>query len=583
MSRADSACAGAGVGAGASRPGMFSRIFSGLSLLDFVDGLKGQIRMHADDTLLLMRAVSYVHRGMNRSSNIAVSNLHPESHRYADVADDFIAMYLAGYSGSSPTLAQVIVRQERFNTQFDRDGKKIFGRHGYTYNAINIPGSHERASWIAAKKLDRLREDASLVPAFHILGNNSREGMMTAIMEYQALLEQAALCSETLFKRIVDSAVFIVSSAGGKGTSCNGLDGIAIHGDVDAKVDDDGALTRQIVRVPSKGNNLQQFGNPDAVHLDISHRDGKPHVEIKTPSASPDSARSSTPFAEAGCKTPIRRVGSSVFIGESEAAVNKRYLLELLSELTPDVGARQLAYLTRRIPTIILEEDSFNTGDNCKYVADKLKADYPGLAERMLITFFQKSEQGNRATTTALLQTHVGFNQLYYNNPDYDRSLEKMDTDQQILFMMNLLTEMLVEARYLHTQKFHHALPKWISCYRLGMTLALEIYNGVNNANATLDDLTLDVAVTFFKSTLWPMIETGLIPRKGRRHDEFLQKHFSPMMTTSASNVSLVSLVRFSGSPVFGGASKPRAPVHPAIPWHDDGPLTDEPVQLSYP
>ncbi len=485
-------------------------------------------------SLLDKQKLKRIHHAVNARSNRFVLRVHEAPSAISELSQDIEALFGSDFPPlDSLKLSDVLSMQATFTTAYKRHAEHIYLKHGYHCMDLTGKNTYENARTIAKIQLNLYQTKKLSHIILHCLGNNSQEGLMSLLMIYRTLIEDAASSmDEKHFYQFLQHIVFINSSAGGKGTAMSEVAGYAIPRLPPAlhlHLDKDKKLLSQTIKIErDELGTLQQFANPDRLIITITRQS----EALTTATILTQEKQKIVCFKR---DIPVRIIAGGLFFGKSEALMNERALMKHLSllkkTLSVSLGKTKFNILDKWQPRILREQDSFNTGSNCQNIAKILHHHFPERMHQLLITHTQKSEQGARAATTALTQTCVqsqsAFQGCFYLNPEYLHAIDKMSEEQRIVFAMNLLTEILVEFSYLIKQKhFHHPLPKEQVGFKLALRLIKDIYNKLNGTSLSLNTLSFDKALHFFKFELWPCIEAKLIPLDEKQNQRFLTTYF---------------------------------------------------------
>lgn len=472
---------------------------------------------------------------MNRISNLVIYRNSDDASPTTSLTHALTELYPEVEVDAS--LADLCQIQNLFYDSYHQKSAEIYASHGYSVIEMDMD---KKFAFIAQLKIKEFRENPSFI-VIHILGNNSREGVLIAMQEYEALLTEAVKYQydddfHSFFDLLTSNIAFVVSSAGGKGTSANLLEGFALPSlsqEIEEIVFDKDRALLPCEFVLSK--QLQQFGNPSAIRVCIQKKDSQFIANIY----SIDENHTETLYLS---QLPVRPCEGGLFFGTSESQVNQNELTKSLARFQKRFSLRN--NLDIKWPRILKEENSLNTGSNCQNAAkilfEELCHSSAELMSNLLITHTQKQEQGIRASTTALTQCNTADSQhsfkLYvYCNANQEDYIPHLPMKQFIIFAINLLKEFLTEQSYVVKRRyFHYPLPITPELYILSMQTVLGFYNAVYETQLTMEELTFSEALNFFNLTLWPQVE-ATIPSQGNQQRFFLSNHIVPVIAKRIS------------------------------------------------
>ncbi len=421
------------------------------------------------------------------------------------------------------SLQDIIKINVLFIEKYNHYANVIYKSYGFYTEALDEKFI-ERTKKIAYIKFLYFKNHNSPI-IIHILGNNSREGTTTAMIEYEEIIRLAQE-DKYLLERILQHIFIVHSSAGGKATEINLVDGIAIPElaeTIEIKVDKNNVLLPANYLIhKNKKISLQQFGAPDAIQVIIKHKNNMVISDIYI--YNEDEKK------EFLINIPVRLASAGLFFGLSEAEINE-------AEFKAILNRKKLPH-----PNFILEKDSFNTGENCRLSKRIIENEFSerGIAiENSTVTYIQKQQQGIRASTTAALQGQ-SFKLFFYNNPDFSSYINFMPTDQLLVYSMNLLKELLTEQKYVLSKKyFHHPLPLKQDCLLIALEVIRYIFNWYYKVNLSLEEISFDNALLLFNLKIWPQIEKELTRHKDEnRKKRFLITYLTPILAKKAKNSS---------------------------------------------
>ena len=164
---------------------------------------------------------------MNRISNLVIYRNSDDASPTTSLTHALTELYPEVEVDAS--LADLCQIQNLFYDSYHQKSAEIYASHGYSVIEMDMD---KKFAFIAQLKIKEFRENPSFI-VIHILGNNSREGVLIAMQEYEALLTEAVKYQydddfHSFFDLLTSNIAFVVSSAGGKGTSANLLEGFAL-------------------------------------------------------------------------------------------------------------------------------------------------------------------------------------------------------------------------------------------------------------------------------------------------------------------------------------------------------------------
>ena len=177
--------------------------------------------------------------GIHDSAN-AVITRQTISNPFSKVTEDISNAYLEiatpiadAAKIENTSLERMSAINSRFFKAYPEILKTNYEPHGYQRTCLTGKTTKERTKEIAQIKIEEAVRNPKASIILHTPGNNSREGLAVALMEYTALMEEIlAYVEKTKDTRTAISLIprinFVNSSAGGKGTAMTKVEGKAI-------------------------------------------------------------------------------------------------------------------------------------------------------------------------------------------------------------------------------------------------------------------------------------------------------------------------------------------------------------------
>ena len=420
---------------------------------------------------------------------------------------------------------------------------------GYKYSAITGTVI-DRMSYIANSIVEsdiNLNQKISEYKGFillHTLGNNSREGVILIWQLYLKLIEIAYLKIKDIKKLLlfIDRITFVNSSAAGKATEINKVDGFSIQNIPELKLNNE-ILSNNGKNIKnglyyfrlSEGFNLMQFGNPDYIKLEVK-------LDI---SKSKQVAIIKNNLGELLHDNINIYLGDkSLVFGMAESHVNSAHILSNLKskkfnnwlnlffnlKIENKLIKKQIINICK-LRRCIYEDKSTNTGSNyqlvSKVILDKLHNGDKLSARDDIWVSTQRAQQAARASSPN--QLLYGFREAYYLNPNTYKILpDYMLSRQLIISVFNLLKEFLTHIKFDITQnKYSHPLvinPKIFLIY----INFLESILKANNIKPEKNNLYTHKQALSFINKLWPDIE-DLAPKNLTHAQAFFLTYQVPL------------------------------------------------------